>query len=187
MRRILRVIISIALLCVAFGGLVFFVWPAYQKFSALRHEIELRQDRLDRGQKALAQLRSVQEEIVMHEQDFAKIDQAIPQDPGLPGVYEHILQLAVTSGLVMQSISGAQQVGTSEDPDSLDQSQQAVVLSFQVTFSGSYEGLKTFLEAAKRSARILNVNTISIGSNSLDPGAMSIDMQLDAYATPQPL
>jgi len=44
--------------------------------------------------------------------------------------------------------------------------------------------LKNFLDAAKRSARVLNVNRVAISSVSPDSGELGITVELSAYAAP---
>lgn len=176
MKRLLRVIISVTLLCISLAAIVFFVWPAYQEFSLLRARVQEDKDRLERGQAALAQLREVQEQVLLRQEEFAKIDQAIPQDAGLPALYEHIQQLGSTSGLILNSIDGQAVPGPRLE---------IVSLVLNVEFAGSYEGLKNFLDAARRSDRILNVSTLNISAaGGENPDNLNISITLSAYAAP---
>ena len=175
MKRLFRFILSVILLTVSVLGLVFFVWPRYQEFSAARAEAEARRDRLESGQKALAQLRSIQEEVFARQADFDKLSKAIPQDQGLPVLYEHIQQLGTSSGFILESIEG--RIGG-------ELVSGVVVLAFKAEFTGSYAGLKSFLDSIKRSARILYVNTLDISSDSQNPGVLKIAVELAAYAAP---
>lgn len=176
MKRLARVIISVTILCISLAGAAFFAWPNYQEFSLLRARVQEDKDRLERGQEALAQLRKVQEEVLSRQEDFAKIDQAIPQDAGLPALYEHIQQLGSASGLILTSIEG--QVAAPESDSAI------VSLALKAQFAGSYEGLKNFLDEARRSARIFNVSALDISAGGENPGDLQIVIELFAYAAP---
>lgn len=175
MKRIFRVLISIVLLAASLLAAVFLVWPKYQEYSSLKAQIAEEKDRLEHSEQALAQLKKTQEAVSARQSDFDKLKEAIPQDAGLPVVYDHIQQLGEASGLAMTSIEGA----PFEDP-----TRKVETLVFMVEFVGSYEGLKGFLEEVKRSSRIFNVNTLSIAREGDISGALEIKLELFAYANP---
>jgi len=175
MKRVFRVIISISLLCASLVGLVFFVLPSYEEFAVLSAQVEEMRGRMKHGTQALTQLRRIEEDISAHQENFGKLERAIPTDEGLPILYEHIQQMGATSGLVVLSLEGAPVAGPTEE---------IVALAFTVHFVGSYEGLKNFLDEAKRSARIFNVNTIEVSVSSQILGELEITIEIFAYATP---
>ncbi|HEY4509540.1 MAG TPA: type 4a pilus biogenesis protein PilO [Candidatus Paceibacterota bacterium] len=175
MTRIFRIIISIGILGVSLMGAVFLVWPEYQEYASLKAQIQTREARLESAEKVLAQLKKVQEEAALHEEDFAKIDVAIPKDAGLPVLYEHIQQLGASSGLVLLSLGG-------EPPKGLPG--EVGVIVFTAEFSGSYDGLKNFLDAAKKSARIFNVSTLDVSADGQSSGELHIEIELFAYEAP---
>jgi len=172
MKKIFRVIISISVLGISLVGAVFLVWPEYQVYSSLKAEVQAREARLESGERTLDQLKKTQEEVVLHREDFAKIDEAIPKDAGLPVLYEHIQQLGASSGLVLLSIEG----NLLEEPVN-----EIAVLAFKAQFAGSYEGLKNFLGEARKSARIFNVRTLDVSAGDQNSGELQIDIELFAY------
>ena len=172
MKRIFRIIISVSMLVVALIGAVFLVWPEYREYASLKAQVQTREARLESGESVLAQLKKIKEEVELHEEDFAKIDVAIPKDAGLPVLYEHIQQLGVSSGLVLLSIEGQ----PTDEPTS-----DIVILAFEVEFKGSYEGLKNFLDEAKKSARIFNVSTLDVSADGQNSGELQIGIELFAY------
>lgn len=173
MKRVIRIVVSVILLFAALLGAVFLVWPTYQEFMVLGHEVQERRDRLERGQKALAHLRKTQEEIIARQESFAKIDSAIPEDPQLPALYEHIQRLAASSHLVLTSIESKEGEAPAND---------VAVYVLKAEFQGSYEGLKTFLGGLKRSERILGVEKLTLSSDGEASEGLDIDMELSAYA-----
>ena len=187
MKRIFRIIVSISFSGISFIGLVFLVWPEYQEYSSLKAQVASREARLESGDRTLTQLKKLQEEVVLHQEDFAKIDVAIPKDAGLPVLYEHIQQLGASSGLILFSIGGQ---------PAIESVGEVGVLVFTAQLGGSYEGLKNFLDALKKSARIfnvstLNVSTVAVSAESEDsadgenPGELTIDIELLAYELPK--
>ena len=179
MKRIFRIIISISVLVIAVITAVFLVWPEYREYASLRAEVQAREARLESGESVLAQLKKTKEEVELHEEDFVKIDEAIPKDAGLPVLYGDIQQLGATSGLVLLSVAG-QPAG--EPTDDIAQ------LVFHAEFLGFYDGLKGFLDALNKSARILNISALDVSVERQDPtnedespGELRIDIELLAY------
>lgn len=175
MKRIFRMIISISFFGISCIGVVFLVWPEYQEYSALRAQVQVRETRLENGERRLAELKSVQQEIALHQEDFAKADEAVPRDAGLPVPYEHIQQIAASSGLVLLSIEGEYSKELLDEVDAL---------VFRVELAGSYEGLKNFLDSVQRSARIFNVRTLDVSVENQDSGELKIEIELFAYESP---
>ena len=175
MKRIFRVIISISLLGVSLVGLIFFVLPSYKEFVLLNAQVKEVRSRIEHEHQALAQLRNIEEDISAHQENFLKLERAIPIDAGLPVLYDHIQQMGAASGLVVVSLEGVLVEGSTEE---------IVVLAFTVNFTGSYEGLKNFLDETKRSARIYNVDTIGVSADSEIPGELLIAIEIFAYARP---
>jgi len=175
MKRIFRVIISVSLLFVSLVGVVFFVLPRYEEFVVLNAQVKETRSRIELGRQAMTQLWSVEERMSVHQENFDKLDQAIPSDAALPVLYEHIQQMGTTSGLVVVSLDGVPVMGPTEE---------IVALAFTVSFAGSYEGLKNFLDETKRSARIYNVKTIDVSVDSEILRELSITIEMFAYATP---
>ena len=173
MNRIFRIIASVALLAIAIAVAVLFVWPKYQEFAQMRTDIAERKDRLSSGQAALAKLRIIEGEVSARQGDFDKAEKAIPKDQGLPALYEYIQQLAIDSGLLVASIEGQETAGSMGG---------ATVVRFGVKLTGSYGQLKGFLAAARKSARILNVESLTITADSQGSGNLTIQVELSAYA-----
>ena len=129
---------------------------------------------MEQGQHALAELKKVETQVQKHQEDFAKIKQAVPDDVALPALYDHIQQLAASSGLLLKSIQGEER----KDPE-----EELSRLILQTNLTGSYEAFKQFLNAAARSPRLLNVRSLNIASSG-DSGMLEITLEIVAYAKP---
>ena len=175
MRKVVEQFFPIFILVVAVLGGIFFLWPAYEDFSGVNAQVNIQQERLERGQRILTQLVGLQRQIAEGQEEFEKLEQATPSDMQLPAVYDLVQQLAASSGLVLETI-------TTEKTEVVGESLEIVYLKAQL--AGSYTGLKNFLDATKRSARILNVGTLHITA-AAEPGAQSeldIEAEITAYA-----
>lgn len=172
MTRLFRIIVSVSVLLTSAVGAVFFVWPEYREYAALKAEVKTREARLQSAEKALAQLKKIQAEAVLHREDFAKIETAIPKDAGLPVLFDHLQQLGASSGLVLISLDGEPAKAQANGTD---------VIVFKAQFAGSYEGLKNFLGEAKKSARIFNVSVLDVSAGGQDSGDLQIGIELFAY------
>ncbi len=172
----MRIIISLVVLGIALAGIIFLVWPSYQEFASLRTQLRAARERLEQGEEALVKLKAVEVEAQEHEEDFAKIAQAVPKDVALPALYDHVQQLGAASGLQLQSVEGEEQQKKPE--------QELATLVIRAKFAGSYEGFKQFLNAAQRSTRFLNVRSLNIASSASDSGVLTLTFELVAYARP---
>lgn len=174
MKKIARIVISLALLGISLAGVLLWVWPSYQEFSLVKMQLQTLKNRLEQGQQALAELKKVEVQVQEHQEDFAKIKEAVPNDVALPALYDHIQQLAASSGLVLESIEGEERKNPKEELSRL---------VLQTNLAGSYEAFKQFLNATARSPRLLNVRSLSITSLS-DSGVLEITLEIVAYARP---
>ncbi len=103
----------------------------------------------------------------------------MPQDGALPALYDHIQRLGASSGLLLGSIRGEEQKKTEQK-----KTEQALsTLVIRASFTGSYEGFKQFLNATQRSARFLNVRSLSITSSD-ESELLTMTFELVAYAKP---
>jgi len=175
MSKTLRVIISTSILGVSLMGAVLLVWPKYQEYSSLKTEVKAIEARVESSERTLAQLKETQKKAVLHQEDFAKIGRAIPKDAGLPVLYEYVQQLGASSGLVLGSLEGKPPKGS---PSEIG------VIVFTAQFTGSYDALKNFLDAVKKSERIFNVRTLDVSVGGQNSDELQIDIQLFAYESP---
>ena len=102
-------------------------------------------------------LRSLSEKLEEFKEDVAKIEAALPSDPSPPSFYNFLQKTVSENGLILRNIGGFAVSPLTSNP-----SLNAISLSLEV--SGSYASLKNFLGAIEKSARIVEVNSISFSA-----------------------
>jgi len=176
MIKILGQFLPVVVLGGALAAGAAFLWPAVRDFWAIQEQVRVEEERLERGQQAVQQLRDVQRRIEAQQANFAKLGQAVPDDMQLPATYDLVQQLADSSGLILGSIVSQ---GAGERPGGA----QAVRIDVQLT--GTYDGLKAFLRAARSSARVFNVDTLAINVGAGEEGSvLGIQASMLVYARP---
>ena len=151
----------------------FFVFPKYENFTKIQADIEEGRARVQRGEEALVKLRAAKREADARQDDFAKIDIAIPQDMALPAVYHELQRLGLESELAVSNLDSTEtelQVGNST------MKRATVSLELQ----GPYGNIKNFLAQAKSFARMLN--TQAVGVDSVGSETLRLQVDINAYS-----
>lgn len=171
--RSLRIIVSIFLLVASLGLGLLLLWPTYQELSQLRAQVKEVRERLERGEAVVSQLKEVRGQVEMHQEDFAKMSIGVPQEVRLPAVYDLVQDLGSSSGVLVQAIEANTIRGDEEREGGV------AITELNLQVSGSYEGLKSFLGALRRSARILNVQSVRVDVSETEEGASILDIAIE--------
>jgi len=173
--NIAQFIIPIIFLAVAVLGGSFFVFPKYQIFSDIRETIKERGERVQRGEAILVELRSLRREAEKRQEDFAKIDEAIPEETALPKIYHELQLLGAESGLVLSGIASLK--------EELGEGAAAIEKTMiRLEFQSSYEGVKNFLRQVKSSQRMFNTQSVLLEVQDGATGTLRLEIAIDAYA-----
>jgi len=178
--RFFTIIVPVLLLLVSVMSILFLLVPSFQELAELRGQVKERQGRVVEGEKFLTQVQELKKQIEEREDEFQKIAVGIPLEEELPALYDLVGDLGATSGLVVESI------GASERDEGEGKEQGVRTTDIRLELLGSYEGLKNFLTASRRSARILNVQSVNIkgvgGSEAGVRTVLDIQIDLEAYS-----
>jgi Tfp pilus assembly protein PilO len=176
MKKTFIITISLAL-AILFGlGLV---WPKYQAFSNLQAEIEARNKELESKRDYFSQVEKISQDLKIYEAQLAKISSALPPDPSLPALFNFLQKSASQSGLILEKISLGGIVAQKKDE------KPGVIKEIMVNMelSGSYESFKNFLSAMEKSARLIEVESISFSSPEEpgDPFSFELSIKTQSY------
>lgn len=109
---------------------------------------------LEIKEEYLAKLDKVKLELESHQEDFSKIELALPEDPSLPSLFNYLQKTSSESGLIFEKIN----------PFSTSPSREVADLQetvFGIELVGSYPSLKNFILKIEKSARLIEVENIS--------------------------
>jgi len=174
---ITKFVFLILLLATAVLGGILFAFPKYQMLVDVREAVKEREERVQRGEAVLVKLRNLQREAEKRQEDFAKIDTAIPEETALPKIYHELQLLGAQSGLVLSSIaSSREKIG--EGAAAVEKT------TIQLQLQGSYEGVKNFLQQVKSSERMFNAQSVLLDAQdeTTGTGALKLQISIAAYA-----
>jgi Tfp pilus assembly protein PilO len=155
-------------------GIIFFGWPKYQEFGALRAEIRKSQLELANKEEYFSQLRDISLKLKGYEAEFSKIDNSLTASSTEPELVNFISNKVSQSGLILGniSLSGASSIGSDS---------RLKRTSIGLTAVGFYPALKNLLLSFQKSAKIIEVDSISFSA----PGegeAFSFGLTMQTYS-----
>jgi Tfp pilus assembly protein PilO len=172
--NIVQFIIPIVFLVFAVLGGTFLVFPKYQSFVGFQESIKEKENRIQKGEERLVELRMLEREIEAQQDTFAKIDAAIPGDIALPGVYHDLQRMGSESGLVL--------VGVKFTEEQFDDELVLAKTNIDLKLEGSYSGVKNFLLQVKSSERMFNAQSAILEVQDNITGILSVQVHVEAYA-----
>jgi len=151
-----KIIIIAGGVIIALVFAVVLVWPQYQKLQLLNVDIENKKAELQSQESYFSQVKETSIELQEYSDALFKISNALPQDPSLASLANFLQINSAQTGLILKKIVlGGTSVPT-EGKGPLAETQTIIQVS------GSYEAFKNFLVLIEESARLINVQNISI-------------------------
>lgn len=144
--------------------MIFFVGlPKYQKLVKLEKEIVAKQDYIrsyrDYVEKMGEQLRIFNSK----EEIKKKIDLILPAEFDLPFLLNFLQEKATSNGLLLKTIGYGMQKRVVQENSTLEGAiPQQKQHTIELTLIGTYEALKGFLQQVEKSARLIEVKSISM-------------------------
>lgn len=152
-----KFIVILICLLVSFGLGFGILYPKYQEIKFLRFEISQKETELRYKEEYFSNLSQISEKLKGFGDSLAKIDSAIPQVVSLPSLFDFLQKISSQSGLLLRKLSPVSGRYLTEKSEIQEH-------SFSLSLSGSYLALKNFLLSLEKSARLIEVNSISFSS-----------------------
>lgn len=150
--------ILVSLLIALISG-IFFLSPKNEALDFLKKQIQEKRTELQSKEEYLNALGKISGDLKNYETQLLKIDSALPDSPEMPALFDFLQKSASQSGLVLK--------GLDADLNPLEKIggvfRQTRLNLFLV---GSYSSLKIFLSALEKSARLIEVESISFTSST---------------------
>ncbi|MDP2735195.1 MAG: type 4a pilus biogenesis protein PilO [bacterium] len=151
-----------------------FTWPSWQDYQLLATQLRERQQELENREAYYADLREIAERLSEFPEELAKVEAAIPDDPGLPSLYDFMQSEAALSGMNLRTISAL--------IDSKGEGvQEMQVIPVTLELSGSYGAAKEFLSRLKVASRMTSLQSLNV-SGAQESGLFNVTLQLHAYS-----
>lgn len=173
-----RIIIIVAGLVLALIFGLILVWPQYQKLQALNSAIENKREELRSREAYFAKVKEVSAQLQEYPEALAKISAALPKDPSLAAFINFLQTNSAQTGLILKKMVLGGTAAPSADKKSFTETQ------FIIQASGSYESFKNFLSLIENSARIIEVQNISIEippKESKESATFTLNLKTTSY------
>jgi len=164
--KISRPILIVLFLLIA-GLLGFYLlWPEYQTFKNLQAGLGEKQAEYNAQFDYFSQIAKVYNDIEGRKEDIAKVDDALPTEPNFGNLVFFFQKKAGENGLIIKDLF----LSKSSVQKGSDIKETVISLDLM----GSYSSLGSFINSLEKSARILEVASISFGSGSLQASSLNL-------------
>jgi len=158
--------ITIAVILFVVLLLVFFlIVPEYKKFKVLQTDLAEKTAEYNAEFDYYASITKTYQELLAHEEDLQKVDDAIPEDPNLGEIVYFLQNNALENGMIVKDLflsKTSQSAGKSVKAGTKD-------IIFSIDLLGDYLSLQKFIISLEKSARLFEVTAITFGSDTLIP------------------
>lgn len=152
------------------------VFPKYQDFKFLQKEISQKETELQYNKEYFLNLSNLSEELKKYSDNLSKIDFALPSGPSIPILFDFLQKTSSQNGLILKRIG---EVTTIPFKEKITVKEYQLALSL----SGSYSSFKSFLSSLEKSARLIEVESISFASpkSKEEPFSFSLKIKFHSY------
>jgi len=183
MSNLLHIFVAVVIL--ALVG-VFLLWPRWQKIAEVQQGLAGKMAELGDLERRNAKMVGYHDKLEKHGEDLAKIEFAIPPRDDFPAFFYLLQNICSQNGIVMTGISpsllspkNASEAAAGEEEQ--EDQEKLRVLSTGLSVSGSYEAFLNLLSALERSARLIEVPSVSFSSPE-EGDAFSFSLSLKAHS-----
>lgn len=149
--------LSIFCFLVSLGILFLGTLPLSDQLRNLNLEIEKRNLEIRYKEDYFSDLREITEKLEKHQESLAKINSALPEIFSAPNFFNYLQKVSSESGFVLKDMKFSESSFLEEKPEIQKH-------PFSLCLAGSYSGLKNFLSNLEKSARFIEVESISFSS-----------------------
>lgn len=176
-------IIFLFLIGIFIGGSYFVINPLYAEFKTVNGDIETKLQTLEDERSFLNSLeRSIAAAESIPAETLARVDEALPQDVGIPKLLLTMSELSKQNEVRLTNV----QFSPTSEPKGIKKRRSSAIelvpIKINLTLEApGYQSTRTFLEDLEENVRILDVSTINVSSNEQE-GTLSYTLELTAYS-----
>ena len=177
-KRIFSIFGAIAMLIATIFVYKSLIQPTYKDIQKKRSEIATLENILEEEQDVVTQIKGVIEQYKGQRQLQEALSLTFPIDKNMPGLVNDISGLARTSGVFVRSLF-FKDLPIKKAKNSL--ANGVGIIEVQMKLSGSYDGLKSFVNNLETNVRIADVQSLGIDSAIKSAGDF-MEVVLTAHA-----
>jgi len=166
-------IIALGLILIIVAIIALVLYPSFQDLQISRQRVEEKKREIEREKEYLASLTRTKNNLANYQDQVDLIEAALPDNPSIPSLLNYINK--ISSPLRLQEIDGFETF-PSESFSGLEET----VISLK--FSGSYNGLKSFISNIEKSSRLIKVESIYFSNeDAQDTFSSELDLKVYSY------
>jgi Tfp pilus assembly protein PilO len=172
-----RVIAIPIIFFVSFLGAIYFLLPKFGELKNLKDEVAKSETRFAEKQKEFLNLQKISAELENYKESLTKINTALPQEISLADLLNFFQGKASSSGLIIKAINqttSPQPIGKEEEKTKLQENY------FSLSLVGSLASFEEFLKNVENSARLIEVETVSI--EEAGEGLLEFNLLVKVYS-----
>ncbi len=156
---------------------IFFVQPKVNEILIARDSMQQESTKLQDLNTKVGQLTAIDEDALRSK--LVKINVALPSNKDVMGLVVALEKMASEASLSADAVQLSP--GSLSSTKSAAKAGGVASLEFQATFSGPFEGIKTFFSKLENGSRILSVKSVGLASSARSEGVLDITMPMTAY------
>ena len=179
MSRAIIIIICLSLLLIFAIGAVF---SKYQELNLLQLGIKNKNAELQYETEYFSKLSDVSKNLEKYKENLAKINSALPNNPGVPDLLNFLQKTSSQTGLVLKKI-GPPSTASSKEKCAGEKNWNPEIqeTAFNIAVAGSYSAFKNFLSILEKSSRMIDIESISF-SASQEEISFTFNLRLKTYS-----
>lgn len=173
-----RIIVSIICLLITFILIFTLVLPKKEDLNFSQKKVEEKMAEIQFKEEYFLNLSKISEELKNYTLNLSKIDSALPEDPELPLLFDFLQHSSSQSGLVLTGVNClalASSAKTEEYPSEIKETE------LKLTVSGPYSSFKNFLSILEKSARLIEVKSLSFSAAPKEE-SIKFDLQIKVHS-----
>lgn len=171
MNRVISIIICFLITVILIFVLIL---PKREALNFSQKKVEEKIAEIQGKEEYFSNLSKISEALKNYTANLSKIDSALPEDPGLPILFDFLQRSSSQSGLVLTEAN----LSALPSPTQPSEIQETKV---KLTVSGSYSSFKNFLSILEKSARLIEVESLSFSSPPKEE-SIKFDLQIKVYS-----
>jgi Tfp pilus assembly protein PilO len=174
-----RPIVSAIIIFIVILLVFFLVMPEYKAFVFLRDDLAKKRAEYDAERDYYAAIYKTYSELQVRQEDIKKIDNALPTDPDLGKIVYFLQRAAAQNSIIIKDLFLSRSAPANLPKTGGQPGTNAVKdITFSMDVLGDYISLQQFIITLEKSARVLEVASITFGSSEEMPQENQTQFQL---------
>jgi Tfp pilus assembly protein PilO len=179
--KIYRPLVILLGLFLALLLVIGFSLPKYQNLKLLKLKVKAKEIEFQAERKYFSEIAESKEKLKKFEEELSKINSAIPPEPSLPSLGNFLQIAASQNGLILKKIMPSPSSRPKEEFIKKGFSPGIKETGLNLTVSGDYPSFKHFLSNLEKTARMIEIESISFSSSEKE-APIDFNLRIKVYS-----